>query len=479
MKFTKRMAVTAVTSLVASNAWATNGMNMEGYGSKATAMGGAGMAYDTGNSAVMNNPATLSLMQDGQARLGVGIRNLRPDVDSSVPSFGVGTESDGDSYLMPSFSYMRRDGKYSYGAAVLAQGGMGTEYGKASSPTDLFAGGMSLMGAMTPLSGDEVRSEVGVGRFMLPLSYQANDRLTIGGSVDVVWAMMDLQMDMSGAQFGQLMQGNGGEVGGSMRTAMEGAMGGGMITDVNWARFDYSDNSDFTGKAKGYGLGAKLGFTYAFTDRFRIGGAYHTKTNISDLEADNQKMYMNAVMGGAPATVALSGDYSVKDFQWPATWAIGGAFEVNEKLLLVGDIKYIEWNGVLDTFDVKFKADGSASNGGFANTTLNVSLDQDWDNQTVIQLGLQYKYNPNLALRAGLSLSDNPVPNEFVNPLFPAIIENHYMAGLGYRFNDNHGLDFSITYAPEVKAKGDGPLNTGLESTHSQFNWTLNYVYNF
>ena len=54
------LAVTASTSL-----WATNGMNFEGYGSRATAMGGASSAYDTGNSAVMNNPATLGLLEDG------------------------------------------------------------------------------------------------------------------------------------------------------------------------------------------------------------------------------------------------------------------------------------------------------------------------------------------------------------------------------------------------------------------------------
>ena len=46
----------------ATPAFATNGMNLEGYGSKSMAMGGAGMAYDTGNSAVMNNPATLGFM---------------------------------------------------------------------------------------------------------------------------------------------------------------------------------------------------------------------------------------------------------------------------------------------------------------------------------------------------------------------------------------------------------------------------------
>ena len=41
--------------------YATNGMNLEGYGPIATAMGGASMAYDNGTAAVINNPATLAL----------------------------------------------------------------------------------------------------------------------------------------------------------------------------------------------------------------------------------------------------------------------------------------------------------------------------------------------------------------------------------------------------------------------------------
>ncbi|NIQ10933.1 MAG: hypothetical protein GWO23_15260, partial [Gammaproteobacteria bacterium] len=60
-------------------AHATNGMNLEGYGPIATGMGGASMAYDNGTAAMMNNPATLGLMDDG-SRLDVALGNLSPDI---------------------------------------------------------------------------------------------------------------------------------------------------------------------------------------------------------------------------------------------------------------------------------------------------------------------------------------------------------------------------------------------------------------
>jgi hypothetical protein len=47
--------------MVSTTVYATNGMNLEGYGLR-YGMGGASMAYDNGTAAMMNNPATLGLM---------------------------------------------------------------------------------------------------------------------------------------------------------------------------------------------------------------------------------------------------------------------------------------------------------------------------------------------------------------------------------------------------------------------------------
>ena len=41
----------------------------------------------------------------------------------------MGAKSGGDAYWMPSFSLIRKTGKLTYGVGMLAQGGMGTEYG--------------------------------------------------------------------------------------------------------------------------------------------------------------------------------------------------------------------------------------------------------------------------------------------------------------------------------------------------------------
>ena len=71
------------TSLMsAAQVWATNGMNLEGYGPIALGAGGASYAYDNGLAAVMNNPATLALAADGR-RADLALGYLGPNVNSS------------------------------------------------------------------------------------------------------------------------------------------------------------------------------------------------------------------------------------------------------------------------------------------------------------------------------------------------------------------------------------------------------------
>ncbi|MBT6149311.1 MAG: hypothetical protein HOH74_27990, partial [Gemmatimonadetes bacterium] len=87
--------------------WATNGMNMEGYGPIASGMGGASLAYENGTAALMNNPATLALIAPGQRRLDLAFGRLGPEVFANVstPLGVLKAKSHGDSYVMPAIGF--------------------------------------------------------------------------------------------------------------------------------------------------------------------------------------------------------------------------------------------------------------------------------------------------------------------------------------------------------------------------------------
>jgi len=257
-------AALAAALFLPGAAGATNGMIMEGYGPIATAMGGAAMAYDNGTAAMANNPATLGLMAEG-SRFDIALGMIGPDVVASAP-FG---NSKGDAFYMPAFGYASKQGALTYGVGVYAQGGMGTEYP----------------------GGD--MSQVGVGRVIFPVAYNVNERFTVGGSVDIVWAGMDIVASGYGINF--------------------------------------KDGSDYTGAAKAYGLAWKLGFTYQLTPQFSLGGVFESAGNLGTLE---------------------DGGWKVKGFDMPPIAAVGAAWRPNDKLLLVADIKDVMWNSSMNTVTI-------------------------------------------------------------------------------------------------------------------------------
>ncbi len=443
MKVKKLAALFAVAG-IASPAFATNGMNMEGYGPIASGMGGASMAYDNGTAAVINNPATLGLMAGGTSRLDIAVGGLHPDVKAKMTGM-PDAKSGGDAYYMPAVGYARKDGPITWGVGLFSQGGMGTEY---AAGTFMSAG-----------SPGDTRSELGVGRLIVPVAYQATPDLTVGGSIDFVWATLDLKMAASTTMLGSMVTGGSGTLYG----ALPGLMG------MNWARVDFSDNNDFSGAAKGSGFAGKLGITYRITKALTIGASYHSKTALSDLETGTSGATLSAGMNGGPAMFTDSGKIKVRDFQWPETYAVGVAYQVMPQLMLAADVKQIAWKKVMKSFKMTYE---SAGMGG----SVDFTMPQEWKDQTVIQIGATYMVNSQLAVRAGYNGSRNPIPDAYLNALFPAIIKDHYTVGIGYAFSKTSELNGSVTFAPKVTQTSGA---TGITNEHSQTNWQLMYTQRF
>ena len=368
----------AIGLAVSSPAIATNGMIMEGYGPIAAGMGGASMAYDNGTAALANNPATLGLMADG-SRMDVMLGFVGPDVKTPM-----GT-SRADAFYMPAIGYVKKQGKLAYGVGIYGQGGMGTEYA----------------------NGD--MAQVGVGRVIFPLAYRVNDRFNVGGSLDIVWAGMDLVADL----------------------------------DANGTKdIDFKDNSDYTGKAKGYSLAAKLGFTYTLNDALTLGGVYQTAGNLPDLKG---------------------GGYQVTGFDMPPMLALGLAWQASDRLMVAADLKNVMWGSSMNTVSI------------YRDGVLVAPFRQDWDDQIVLALGLAYQFNDAFTGRIGYNHGKNPIPDQYASYLWPAIMENHYTAGFGYALDKASELNFALSVAPEVSVTGMG----GMQIDHSQVNWQLMYSYTF
>ena len=416
--------------------YATNGMDMEGYGPIATGMGGASMAYDNGSAAVMNNPATLGLMPEGN-RLDVALGFLQPNIQTSVPG-APAAESTSNLFVMPAVGWVQKKGPLAYGFGVFAQGGMGAQYDVGSWPT---------LG-----SPDKVRSELAVGRAIIPLAWDVTKDLTVAASFDYVWASLDLQMALPMSALGSLVTGCAGPLCGAL----------GSLPGTDWARIDFSGGGAFNGAARGTGFAGKLGATYKFSPNFTVGAVYQSKTHLSDLETSPQGAIFSEQTAGS-----LPGKIVVNDFQWPETYGIGVAWNATKRLMIAADYKRINWSDVMKSFKMTFEAPLAGSSVSFA-------LPQSWHNENVYELGLAYKITEAFTGRIGANLSDNPIPDSTLNYLFPATIKDHYTIGFGYDFNKANSVNASYAYAPKVSNTN---MSQGIPvtTTHEQNNFQIMY----
>lgn len=442
MKKTNTLRATVVAAVLAtgSSAWATNGMLMEGYGPQSLAMGGAATAFDNGTAAMMNNPATLQLGANG-SRLDMALGVLGPNVKSSMPGMPTAS-SGGTSYVMPAIGWVRKDDRMSWGVGIFGQGGMGTEYG-----ADTF---------LAMQSGKDVRSELAVGRVIFPVALKVNEHLNLGASLDYTWASLDMKMAASGAQLGGMVTGGLGNI----------AAAAAGLSAAPWARIDFSNSNKYTGAAKGAGWTGKLGLVFQANKDLSLGLSHHLKTNLSDMTTTAA----GASMSG-PGGFADAGKISVINFQMPASTAVGLAWQAGPKLMVAADVKRIGWSSVMKGFSMRYD---SATMGG----NVNFTMPQNWKDQTVVALGGAYQLDEAWTLRAGYNHASNPIPDGTVNPLFPAIVKDHYTAGFGYKVSKAVSVDAAISHAPTVtvvNTSGQMPLTI----SHGQTNYQMMLSYRY
>lgn len=440
-KITLRATAAASILLLASlSANATNGMLLEGYGPQSLAMGGAATAFDNGTAAMMNNPATLQLGANG-SRLDVALGALGPNVKSSMAGMPTAS-SGGTSYVMPAMGWVRKDERITWGIGVFGQGGMGTEYGA-----------NTILAMQT---GKDVRSELAVGRVIFPLALKINDQLNMGASLDYSWASLDLKMAASGAQLGGMVTGGSGNI----------AAAAASLAAAPWARIDFSNSNKFTGAAKGSGWTGKFGLVFQAHKELSLGLSHHLKTNLSDMTTSSTGASMSGTGGFAD-----SGKISVVNFQMPSSTTLGMAWQAIPKLTIAADVKRIGWSNVMKGFSMRYD---SSTMGG----NVNFTMPQNWKDQTVVALGGAYQLNDAWTLRAGYNHASNPIPNDTVNPLFPAIVKDHYTAGFGYKVSKAMSVDAAISHAPTVtvvNTSGQAPLTIG----HSQTNYQMLLSYRY
>lgn len=437
-------------------AQATDVFRLEGFGAVSRGMGGTATAHDVGPAGMMTNPATLSLMPEGdQVMVGLDMVTTNIDVTNTATGERVSSATHSRNrgpYLAPEMAYTKRIGAWAFGVGAFAQGGLGTEYGS----------GSFLSRANGDINtGLENSSRLLVLNIPFAASFQVNEKLSVGGSIDAMWQGLNLDLLLGADQVVSLL--GSGRASGTLVPTLAG------LPALRGAHFSLTRNQPLGSGVDAWGYGARLGLVYKAMENTTLGAAYTLKSQMSDMEGRATLTAVDAVAGQIP----LGGKIKIKDFQMPAHLDLGISLRLNSQWTIAADVSRIFWKDVMKDIKVAFSADAGGE--------LNILLPQDYKDQTVLALGMSYDLNEQLTIRGGARFATQALQSSTLFAVIPATPKVHVSAGLSYAFTKQSRVDFAYSHAFKETMDNTSLPNTSapIQVTHSQDNATLNYRYSF
>jgi long-chain fatty acid transport protein len=259
--------VTAI--MIAGNAYATNGMRMIGFGPVQDSMGGASVGVPLDAASVLTNPAGMSFLT---GRIDFGASYFKPSVEykatgampGMVTNSGATIDSDRGGSPVPAFGLIVPiNDRLRFGLGAYGIAGMGVDY-----ISNLYSG-------VTYTAYSQMRFAPG-------LSYKINDIVSVGATLNIMYATMEF---------------NAGGI------SQQPHMG-----------------------AASFGYGATFGVLVKPIDMIQIGLAYETKSYFQDFAFNTD-----------------SGADKI-EFNQPQTATLGLGIKPVKDLLIGFDVQWIRWS---------------------------------------------------------------------------------------------------------------------------------------
>lgn len=432
--------------------------NLEGYGALSRAMGGTGVAFDTGVASLMYNPATLGLSATGNEFL-LGLDWISADItvrDRSTGEKAASTDNgkNRSPYFAPQIGVAFNQGAVSVGLGVFTAAGGGDEFGN-----DTF---LSRTRTFDIDTGLENSARLMGHRLPLGLSLRVSDTLSVGATVEALRCALNFNALFDLTQVGALLA--DGRASGSLVPTLL------LVPGLAGAHVGFAKKTFAGGGAEGWGIGGKVGLTWAPSADTRLGLAYNFRTALDDLEGDGTLTAISALIGQIP----LQGEVRVRDFELPAQLSLGLHRRLGPQWSIAADYQRVYWKDVVKNLDLHFV---DADN----RRTLDISLPQNYRDVSIYALGLSYTAGPALTLRVGAQHAGRALPRDTMLAVIPAIVRDHVSAGLSWNVDDDNRVDFAFSHGLRSTLGNDSQPNTArpIEASHSQANAVLAYVRRF
>ncbi len=448
----KPLIIALACILAAPAAFATNGYNGHGIGTKNKGMAGAGMALPEDAISMANNPASLTEIEDGwdfsasvfsperkyQASESLlngnfGAFTLGPDKQTSARNY----------FVIPSIAgKWQIDDASAWGFAFYGRGGMNTTWDRGSATYDPDGPGPAGPMTFPGVYGGGAPTSINLMQALLDLSYSRNvgENTSIGGAIILAGQQFEARGLNSFLGFTNTFNASGGT--------------------------EFPTNLTDNGASYSYGYGLKVGFHSNLSDNFSLAASYTTKLSMTEFD---EYADLFAEDGGFDIPATLRAGISFK------TGAAAYSFDIEHTWY--SDVTAIG-NPMSNLFDCPAVAGptgdvesclGGKRGGGFG-----------WDDVTTYKFGGQWK-GDGITYRAGYSYTDQPVQDADItfNILAPGIIEHHFTFGFTKPLANERDWSMAFMYAPENSIKAPNGFDPTQDITIAMSQWEVEFSYSW
>jgi long-chain fatty acid transport protein len=397
MKTLSRLVLTAALAAVLTTGLFANGLNLNGFGARATAMGGAYVSLANDFTAVFWNPAGLALLTKPTF-------GLAGDLLIPSSTYGIGTfsmETNKKYYPAGLLGYFQPIGdRIVVGVGAYTLSGLGASWNNTGVEAALLAARGLPPAALVPggtISAYEWESFVGSISVSPSIAVKITDQVFFGATFNINYGFFKMDR-WAGVMY------------------------------VNPPGF-YFNPGQQTLDVKGWGYGATVGLMVRPADWVSLGATYRMQS----------KMKMSGTMEmGNVGVLGLETSSGTKMDVISPFWLAGGvSIKPVPELTLSFDAHYTNWRK-LDAIALAF------DDLGWSTALAGSELELAWDNKVQLRAGAEYTFG-NLAIRAGYYYDPAPSPAETLNVLIPGFTYNSIAGGLGYK-SGSLTIDFGIEY---------------------------------
>jgi long-chain fatty acid transport protein len=402
MKSLVRISLVLALAAVMTTGLFANGLNLNGFGARATAMGGAYISLANDVTAVFWNPAGLALLK--QPTFGLAGDLLFPSSTYGMGAFTMETTS--KYYPAGLLGYFQPVGEnVVVGLGAYTLSGLGADWNNPGFEAAVLGANFPLgYVSNPPIEAYTWRSFIGSITLAPSVAFKLSDAVYLGATFNVNY---------------------------------------GFFQTDQWAEFNIIalgpptilfNNGQASLDVKGWGYGATFGIMVKPSDMISIGATYRLQSKI--------KMKGTSTIENLPLINPAIPDTSDSELEAisPQWLGFGVSVKPVENLTLAFDAQYTNWKK-LDSLTISLL--DPIWNAPPLNLTEN-TLELLWADKWQIRGGVEYVMGK-FALRGGYYYDPAPAPDATLNILVPSFTFNSLAGGFGYT-SGGFTLDFALEY---------------------------------